>query len=183
MSRLKTYCPSAPMVINVIALFIVLGGQAIALQGKSRVKKDDIAPGAVTARNLGPGIVTSSKLRRRAVTAAALANDSVTGRAIRSGSVNGVSLSGVIQIPAGIPDADPAGDGGDFTWTTSGATATCPPDAKLLNGGVTIQDSATHRGFLQSTYPSSSNALTWVGQISTDTGGASPGHVFAHCLR
>lgn len=184
MSTIKNYRPGAPVVINLIALFIVLGGQAVALQGKGRVKRDDIAAGAVTARTLGQGIVTASKLRRHAVTSTQLGNDSVTGRAIHPGSVHGVSLVGTIQVPASIADLDPAGPmGSDGNWTTSGATAACLPGTLLLNGGVTIQDSASHRALVQSTSPSASNALTWIGEISTDTGGASPGAVIAHCLR
>ena len=55
MQRLTSYRPTAPVVINLIALFIVLGGHAFALPGKSRVTREDIATGAVTARNLAPG--------------------------------------------------------------------------------------------------------------------------------
>ncbi|MGH3934936.1 MAG: hypothetical protein ACRDS1_08180, partial [Pseudonocardiaceae bacterium] len=108
---------------------------------------------------------------------------SVTGRTISPNSVNGFALAGTIQIPATVPDADPADDGGDFAWTASGASATCPQGTKLLNGGLKIQDSVHHRAFIQGIYPSSSNASTWVGAISTDTGGASPGTLYAHCLR
>jgi hypothetical protein len=184
MRRLKSYRPTAPVAINLIALFIVLGGHAIALPGKHVVKKNDIAAGAVTARNLAPGIVTTAKLGRHAVTDAALHNKAVTGRTIRPGSVRGFTLTGTFQPVANVPDADPAGPMGyDGFWTTSGATATCPQGASLLTGGIRIQDSASHRDFVQSAYPSSSNDSTWVGQISTDTGGASPGQLYAHCLR
>jgi len=183
MRKVTSYRPTAPVVINLIALFIVLSGQAVALQGKNVVRKDDIAAGAVTARNLASGIVTQAKLARHAVTDTSLGNRSVVGRTIRPGSIHGLTLAGTIVSLADIPDADPVGDGGDFTWTTSGATATCPSSARLLNGGIRIQDSAFHRAFVLSTSPSSSNASTWVGQISADTGGASPGTLYAHCLR
>jgi hypothetical protein len=183
-TNLKTYRPTPPVVINLIAMFIVLGGQAVALSGKHHVKKDDLAAGAVTARNLARGVVTSRKLSRHAVAEADLGTETVIGRTIKPGSVHSVALDGTFQIPATIPDADlPGPMGSDFNWTTSGATATCPSSARLLNGGLRIQDSASHRAFLQSTFPSSTNASTWVGQISTDTGGASPGLLFAHCLR
>jgi hypothetical protein len=99
-------------------------------------------------------------------------------------SVRGIELAGTFQPVANVADTDPPGPmGADGNWTTSGATAPCPPSALLLNGGIEIQDSATHRAFLQSTYPSNSNASTWVGEISTDTGGASPGRLYAYCLR
>jgi hypothetical protein len=183
MNRLKSYRPTPPVVINLIALFIVLGGQAAALGGKNRVKSGDIAAGAITARSLAPGIVTGAKLGRHAVTAADLGNDAVTGRAVTPHSIHALALAGTIQIPTTVADADPVGDGGDFTWTTSSGTATCPPDMLLLNGGITMQDSAFHRAFVQGTSPSSANASTWVGEISTDTGGASPATLYAHCLK
>lgn len=183
MSKLKNYRPTAPVVINLIALFIALGGQAIALTGENRVKKGDIAIGAVMARNLAPGVVTKTKLAAHAVTSDALDHESVTGRAIKPGSVHGQTLLGTLEIPVDVPDADPAGPmGADGNWTTSGATATCPADAIRLNGGVKIRDSASHRAFLQSTYPNAANAATWVGEITTDTGGASPAQLFALCL-
>jgi hypothetical protein len=180
MSRLKSYRPTAPVVINIVALTIVLGGHALALPGRHVITKNDIAAGAVTARNLGRGIVTSAKLGRHAVTHAALANKSVTGRTITPRSVHGLTLAGIFQAVAPVPDTDSVAD---FTWTTSGATATCPPNARLLNGGMKIPDSANNRAFVQSIYPSSSSASTWVGEISTDTGGASPGQLLASCLR
>jgi hypothetical protein len=184
MSPLKSYRPTAPLVINLIALLIVLGGQAVALSGRNVVKKDDIAAGAVTARNLGRGIVTKPKLGRHAVTDSALTNKSVTGRAITPRSVHGLMLAGIFQVVATVPDADPAGPmGSDGNWTTSAATATCPSGARLLEGGITIHDSASHRAFVQSIYPSSSSASTWVGEMSTDTAGASPGQLLASCLR
>lgn len=179
MQRAKHHRPSAPLVINLIALSIVLGGQAIALPGRKVVKRDDLAAGVVTARNLAPGAITTRKLARHAVTDAALANRAVIGRAIGPRSVHGSKLAGAIQIPANLSDLDSPVD---FSWTTSGSTATCPPGALLLNGGMTIQDSPSHRAFVQSIYPSSSNASTWVGQISTDTGGASPALLYAYCL-
>jgi hypothetical protein len=179
-NRLKARRPSAPVVINLIALSIVLGGQAVALPGKHVVKKEDFAAGAVTARSLTPGVVTKVKLARHAVTDAALDDEAVTGRSIRPRSVHGLALAGTLSPIANIPDADAVAD---FTWTHSSATVTCPSGARLLNGGITIRNSGNGRAFLQSTYPSSSNASTWIGEISTDTGGASPGELLALCLR
>jgi hypothetical protein len=183
MSRLKSYRPSAPVVINLIALFIVLGGQAVALQGGGRVTRNDIAPGAVTARNLANGIVTTTHFGRHAVKSAKLADDAISGRAIHPGSVHGRALRATIQIPATIQDLDPNGDPGEFNWTDSTGAASCPKGMRLLNGGISIRDSATHRGFVQSTSPSLSNSSTWLGAITTNTGGLSPGTLYAHCLR
>ncbi len=180
MRRIKSYRPTAPVVINLIALFIVLGGHAFALPGKSRVTRGDLAAGSVTARNLAPGIVGTAKLARHSVTAAALARGAVTGRALRLGSVHGASLAGTIQIPATVPDVDAIAG---VNWTTSSGTATCPSNAMLLNGGMTIQAAGNNKAAIQSLLPSSSNASTWVGAITSDTGGASPGQLYAYCLR
>lgn len=184
MHKLNSYRPTAPVVINLVALFIVLGGQALASGGKARVERDDIAPGAITARALAPRVVTSAKLAAHAVTDAALANQAVSGRSIVPGSVHGPKLTGTIGIPATVPDVDPAGPmGADGNWTSSGGSASCPTDMRLLNGGLSITDSAFHKAFIESIFPSGSNASTWVGTISTDTAGASPGQLFALCLR
>jgi hypothetical protein len=184
MRKPQSFRPTAPLVINLIALFIVLGGQAIALAGKGRVKRDDIAPGAVTARALAPRVVTSLKLAAHAVTDAGLADQTVSGRSIAPGSVHGPKLTAIIGIPATVPDMDPPGPmGADGNWTTSGATASCPAEMRLLNGGLSITDSTFHKAFIESIFPSPSSASTWVGAISTDTAGGSPGQLFALCLR
>ncbi len=180
MSKLKNYRPTAPIVINLIALFIALGGHAMALSGKGRVHRDDFAPGAITARALAPGIVTTAKFGAHAVTDVGLANHSVAGRSIAPGSVRGTKLTATLGIPATVPDADPIEDS---HWTSSGATASCPADTRLLNGGMSIRDSSFHKAFIESIFPSPSSAATWVGTISTDTAGASPGQLFALCLR
>ena len=51
-------------VIAYLALFVALGGSAIALPGKKTVKGDDLANGAVKTRAIANGKVTESKLRR-----------------------------------------------------------------------------------------------------------------------
>jgi hypothetical protein len=180
MQRLTSYRPTAPVVINLIALFIVLGGHAFALPGKSRVTKEDIATGAVTARNLAPGIVSNGKLARHAVTSSDLARGAVSGRVLHPRSVHGEALAGTIQIPASVPDADAIAG---VNWSTSTGTATCPANAMLLNGGMTIQAAGNNKAAIQSLLPSSSNASTWVGAITSDTGGGSPAQLYAYCLR
>ncbi len=112
-----------------------------------------------------------------------LANDAVSGRSIHPGSVHGLALKGAIQIPAGLPDVDAVPE--NPQWTNSGAGAACPKGTVLLNGGVKIEDGpgSAHLALIQATYPSASNASTWLGAITTNTGGASPGTLYAHCLR
>lgn len=180
MSRIKSYRPTAPIVINLIALFIALGGQAFALAHRNVVTRNDIAAGAVTARNLAPGIVTTAKLGNHTVTRSALAKGAVTGRAISPGSIRGDTLAGTIQIPAAVTDVDAIAG---VNWTTSSGTASCPSGAMLLNGGMAIQSAGNNKATIQSLLPSNSNASTWVGAISSDTGGVSAAQLYAYCLR
>ncbi|HZO07081.1 MAG TPA: hypothetical protein VFB52_11900, partial [Solirubrobacterales bacterium] len=99
--------------IAYVALFVALSGTAIALPGKNKVKKNDIARGAVVgkaiaadavkiakirdgaviASKLGPGAVTTPALLDNAVTAPKLAPDSVTRNAIVQGSINGGKIA------------------------------------------------------------------------------------------
>ena len=99
--------------IAYVALFVALSGTAIALPGKNKVKKNDIARGAVVGRaiaadavkiakirdgaviasKLGPGAVTTPALLDNAVTAPKLAPDSVTRNSIVQGSINGGKIA------------------------------------------------------------------------------------------
>lgn len=180
MQRLTSYRPTAPVVINLIALSIVLGGHAFALPGKSRVSREDIATGAVTARNLARGIVSTAKLARHAVTSNDLAKGAVSGPALHPRSVHAAALAGTIQIPATVPDADAIAG---VNWTVSSGTATCPANTMLLNGGMTIQPVGNNKAAIQSLLSSSSNASTWVGAVASDTGGGSTAQLYAYCLR
>lgn len=59
--------PSPALVIAVIALFVALGGTATALRGQNSVKRNDIAPRAVSNAKIAPKAVTAGKIRGRAV--------------------------------------------------------------------------------------------------------------------
>lgn len=181
MSKRKKLRPTAPLVINLIALCVVLGGHASALTGHGRVTRGDIAPGAVTARNFAPRVVSSAKLAAHAVTARKLDDSAVHGRAISPHSMRGANLALIGNVPNQIPDPDPAFDPNN--WNSSpGVTANCPEGGLLLSGGVSIQDaSSNHRAFLQSSAPTASGK-GWLAAISTDTGGAASAQVFADCL-
>ncbi len=54
------------LVVSYLALFIALGGTAVAIQGKRSVKADDLATGAVTSRALGKGAVDTGDVRGQA---------------------------------------------------------------------------------------------------------------------
>ena len=99
--------------IAYVALFVALSGTAIALPGKNKVKKNDIARGAVVgkaiaadavkqakirdaaviASKLAPNAVTTNSILDDAITAPKLAEDSVTRQAIVQGSVNGGKIA------------------------------------------------------------------------------------------
>jgi hypothetical protein len=99
--------------IAYVALFVALSGTAIALPGKNKVKKNDIARGAVVgkaiaegavkkakirdaaviASKLGPAAVTAPALADNAVTARNLSQNSVTRQAIAQGAVNGGKIA------------------------------------------------------------------------------------------
>jgi hypothetical protein len=77
--------PSHTTVIAYLALFIALGGTAIAAKkikssqiAKGAVKEKKIAGGAVTSSKLAGGAVTTNKLADAAVTEPKLGNDAVT---------------------------------------------------------------------------------------------------------
>ena len=52
--------PSPAMAVAFIALLAAIGGTAVALPGKNKVKKDDIAKGAVSASDLAKNAVASA---------------------------------------------------------------------------------------------------------------------------
>ncbi len=76
-----------PNLLGLVAIFLVLGGSAIALPGKNKVNSGDIKQGQVRTLDLHRGAVTKSKLHANAVTGAKVRNDSLTGRDIDESSL------------------------------------------------------------------------------------------------
>jgi hypothetical protein len=86
--------------IAYVALFIVLGGTAVALPGKGSVTSNDIAKKAVKSKNIAKkavesknianGAVKSNKLGDGAVTTAKIAGDAVTGAKADEDSFKGL---------------------------------------------------------------------------------------------
>lgn len=74
--------------LGLLAIFIVLGGTAVALPGKNKVNSGDIKQGAVKTLDLGRGAVTKAKLHRNAVTGGKVRNDSLTGDDIDESSLS-----------------------------------------------------------------------------------------------
>ncbi len=90
--RRRRWLPSPSMAVAVIAMVLALGGTATALSGKFSVKRNDIAPKAVS----------TDKLAGKAVTARKLGNNSVSSGKIRDGSIGSykLRLNGISNVPS-----------------------------------------------------------------------------------
>ncbi len=178
MDRLASKRPSPSLVLSMITLFVALTSTAGALSGTGNVQRGDLAKHSVTARALAPGAVKKRALANRSVTTRKLATDAVTEPKLAHFSVGAFALGDTTTVSAPIVDADPTAN--DFAWTSSSkAVAVCPSGSTLLGGGVSIGTSTFQKAFVQTSAPIGDR---WEGVISTDTGGASPGVVYATCL-
>jgi hypothetical protein len=170
--------PSPSLVLSMITLFVALTSTAGALPGRNLVGKGDIANGAVTSRALARGAVKARAIRNRAVTSDKLANRAVVERTLAPFSVGAFAFGNTTTVSTPIADTDPTA--ADFFWTTSPtAVAVCPSGSTLLGGGVSIVGSSTNSVAVQTSAP---NGERWDGAMSTNTGGASSGRVYAVCL-
>jgi hypothetical protein len=86
LNRSRTFLRSN--LFGLIAIFIVLGGTAIALPGKNKVNSGDIKQGAVRTLDLRRGAVTKSKLRRNAVDGSRVRNNTITGDDVDESSLS-----------------------------------------------------------------------------------------------
>ncbi len=84
--------------IACIALFVALGGAAVAAKtaSKNSVKTASIANGAVTTPKLKNGAVTTPKLRNGAVTGAKIAPATIGSSQLANGSVRSGQLGGQV---------------------------------------------------------------------------------------
>src|SRR6185437_492583 len=193
----KLKMPSPAMIVALIALVLSLGGNAFAVsQGHGggrhhKIRKGEIAKGAVTAANLAKGSVTSRAIKKAsvggeaiapgAVGAAQLAPDSVTAGAIAPSSVYAPALGPITIATAPIKDLDEAAD--LSTWTNSStATATCPTNDKVLSGSTTILNPGNRRVAPLTSAPVINGVQGWAGSITSDSGGLAEAAVNAVCL-
>jgi hypothetical protein len=84
-SRIRRHLQSH--VVGYIALFVALSGTALALPGTNKVKKNDIARGAVTGKAIAAAAVAREKLRNNAVTSSKLDAGAVIETALADGAV------------------------------------------------------------------------------------------------
>lgn len=104
MSSISKRMPSASMVVALIALFVALGGSALAVHlGRNAVKSRNIKPGAVHTSDLhrkavrttkiANGAVKTIKLAPKSVTTAKLADEAVNTDQIADGAVGATQLA------------------------------------------------------------------------------------------
>ena len=88
--------------IAFIALFIILGGSAVALPGTKSVEKDDFAKGAVTKKAIKKNAVTKKAIKANAVTSDKIADGAVTtgklgGDAVTGAKADEASFRGLVE--------------------------------------------------------------------------------------
>jgi hypothetical protein len=188
------------LVLSICALSVALGGNAVAYTlgakgggGHHKIRRGEIAKGAVTASALANGAVTGNKLgtgavgeraiRPGAVSEHALANSAVTARVIAANSVYGYALGPTEVATTGIKDLDASPD--LSTWTNSGTfSATCPSGARVLSGGIQFTNLGNRRVAPTVSAPSVNGGTnSWQGEITTDSGGMAEANVQALCLK
>lgn len=106
MHRLQS---SAAMAISVVALFVALGGSALAI---SQIGTSQIQDGAVTTSKLHGQAVTNSKLANNAVSNSRLANNAVTGAKVKDGSLTASDVAPNTFLAANGKAADSSRLGG-----------------------------------------------------------------------
>jgi hypothetical protein len=203
MSKPTVRRPSPGTALGLLALLVALVGTANAGSTHVIVRKGDIAKGAVTAKALAPSAVharalapgavtakaikqqavTSSALARSAVTVDALGRDAVTASAIAPGSVYGAALGSVVVHSAPITDLDAVAENG--TWTLSNTeTAVCGTGEHLLTGGIVFTNPGNREvGVVEALPFSSSPPESFVGRITSNSGGTAAAEVQAICLK
>jgi len=144
-SRLRPRRPSAGLVVAVVALVFALSGAAVALPGKNKVDKNDIAKNAVTSKALKNGAVTEAKLGAGAVTSAKLADNAVTGAKVDEASL-GIVPAAAKAATAATADkattAQTAAKADSAEKATSAETANSANTANTANSATTAASAA-----------------------------------------
>lgn len=86
--------PTPAMAVALFAVFLALGGTATALSGKFSVKRDDIAPKAVSTDKLGGQAVTTKKIKPGAIYSKQIKDGNVGSYKLRLNGVSTVSAEG-----------------------------------------------------------------------------------------
>jgi hypothetical protein len=117
------------------------------------------------------------------VGAGALGRNAVTASAIAPGSVYGGALGSVVTHGAPLKDLDAVPSNPE--WTPSNvAVAACGPGEQLLTGGIVFTNAGNREvGVLESLPFTSSGGDTYVGQVTSNSGGTAAAEVQAICLK
>lgn len=143
----RRWLPSPSIAIAILALVMAMGGTATALSGKFSVKRDDIAPKAVSTNQIAGQAITSGKIKDRQVgsyklrlsgTATALNESSTTSQA--PVDLGGPSVS--VKVPEGAMVAIQAEAAIRATGNATGRVyvtepTLAPTPAKILGSGST----------------------------------------------
>ena len=134
--RARRWRPTSAHAIAALALFLALGGSAVALRGKGTVRTDDIRRGAVTAKKIRNGAVNPFKTR--------IANLGVAAGEVSTTSSPPVTLAGGPSVTVFLP---------------KGALVAVYADVELRRAGGTAADAAQVHLFEPSTFTNSPQIL------------------------
>jgi hypothetical protein len=203
LKRLDGHFGLAALVIVIGVAIAQMTGVAGADPSRIVIHKGEIAPGAVTAKNLAKGAVngaalakgavhagdispkavTEKALKEGAVGTAALARDAVTAGQLAPGSVYGGALGAETLISKPIADLDTTAHNGE--WTSSNTEAAlCGPGEALLGSGFAFTNPGNSQAsWLQALPVLNGDTRGVLGRVATDSGGTASGQVFAICLK
>jgi hypothetical protein len=169
---------SPALVIGCIALFVALGGSALAVGvGKNTVRSPQIVDGTVRAVDLHDQAVAAGKIAENAVESAQVAPDSLTtedlgdnsvgSREIQAGAIRSSELGPIIQV---------SNSTGIAAGANGGVTATCPAGTTVISGGA----QPANFGVEMTSSLRSGNG--WLYQAKNNNGSTSTLTAFAYCL-
>jgi hypothetical protein len=125
--------PSPAMLVALLALFVALGGSAVALKGKNRVDSGDIKNGQVSSKDLKDGSATGADVADGTIGGADIGDGSIGGAEIEDGSLSGADLANDSVNGADVDEASldlPA----EVTPISARVTAGTTIDLFSLNG-------------------------------------------------
>ncbi len=172
--------------IALLALFVALGGSALAVS-KATVSSKDIKPNAVTTKKIKDGAVKTAKLADAAVTTSKLAANAVTTSELADAAVTTSKLADNAVTSGKIASGEVrAGDLGTITTVQTTvqvpaggngtADAACPAGSVMLSGGGYWTNSANN---LRTTLKQGNG---WRVEGKNTLGAAAPLTVQAYCL-
>jgi hypothetical protein len=212
MSRVRTGRPEPATIIASAALLVAIAAFAVAVGGgfagaapskamvkrvvvvrKGKVRRGEIAPGAVTAKSIARGAVTEGKigngavgalkLAKASVSAEAIAADAVTSGAIAPGSVYGGALAAETVVTKPITDLDKVAFNNEITPSNI-EMALCGPGEALLGSGFAFTEAGNLEVSWLQVLPYLNGEVKGVqGRIASNAGGVATAEVAAICLK